>query len=192
MRITSENIAIQATVICNELTEIIALIDHDKTTEFMKKIMASKRIFLSAAGRSKLMLMGFGMRLMHLGFEVHVLGDITTPAITKGDLLLIASGSGTTPSLVANANKAKSLEVDIALITTNVNSTIASIADVVVVVPTSTPKLTENLEVKQSSQPGGSLFEQTVLIYLDSLILAFMRENKIELNDIMIRHANLE
>ena len=34
------------------------------------------------------------MRLMHVGFEAHVVGEATTPSIAEGDRLMVFSGSG--------------------------------------------------------------------------------------------------
>jgi 6-phospho-3-hexuloisomerase len=47
------------------------------------------------------------MRFMHLGYTVFIVGETNTPAILEGDLLLVASGSGTTSSVVSSAEKAK-------------------------------------------------------------------------------------
>jgi 6-phospho-3-hexuloisomerase len=44
---------------------------------------------------------------MHLGYTVFIVGETNTPAILEGDLLLVASGSGTTSSVVSSAEKAK-------------------------------------------------------------------------------------
>lgn len=44
---------------------------------------------------------------MHLGFNVQVIGDVTTTFAKEGDLLIIGSGSGETQSLVAMSQKAK-------------------------------------------------------------------------------------
>ena len=41
-----------------------------------------------------LMLKAFGMRLMDLGYEVHIIGDVTTLAINKDDFLLIVRDLG--------------------------------------------------------------------------------------------------
>ena len=57
------------------------------------------------------------MRLMHMGKQVYVVGEIVTPSIQQGDLLLIVSGSGETESLVAMAKKAKRLGATIATVT---------------------------------------------------------------------------
>jgi 6-phospho-3-hexuloisomerase len=48
-----------------------------------------------------------GSYAMHLGYTVFIVGETNTPAILEGDLLLVASGSGTTSSVVSSAEKAK-------------------------------------------------------------------------------------
>ena len=176
--------------ITNELNELVGKIDDKQIDDFNQLIQSANSIFLAAAGRSKLMLQAFGMRLMHLGFNVYVVGDVTTPAITDKDLLLIASGSGETGSLVSMANKAKKVNSKIALVSTKNESSIARLADVVVVIPTSTPK--DSNQKPLSIQPGASLFEQSLLIFFDGFILTYMENNNIKLEDIMIKHANLE
>jgi hypothetical protein len=58
-------------------------------------ILAANRVFVVGAGRTGLALKMAAMRLMHLGLVVHVAGEVTSPAIGRCDLLLVASGSGT-------------------------------------------------------------------------------------------------
>jgi 6-phospho-3-hexuloisomerase len=41
------------------------------------------------------------MRLFHFGRSVSVVGDMTTPAITKGNLLLVTAGPGTLSTALA-------------------------------------------------------------------------------------------
>ena len=81
--------------IIEELRTVMYSIDDNAARELAELIDASPRIFLSGAGRSGLMVRAFAMRVMHAGKEVHVLGDVTTPSAKEGDLLIIASGSGT-------------------------------------------------------------------------------------------------
>lgn len=177
-------------LIVSEINNLLDLLNEKDSDDLYNQIQKAKSLFLAGAGRSKLMLQAFGMRLMHLGFKVYIVGDVTTPAITSDDLLIIASGSGETLSLVNIANKARKINAKISLITTNPNSSIAKVADNVVVFSTSTPKIED---VKPLSiQPGASLFEQTLLIYFDSFIYTYMSNNNIELNKIMEKHANLE
>ena len=55
------------------------------------------------------MIRGLAMRLMHMGYTSFVVGETITPAIQPGDLLVIASGSGSTETLTVIAEKCKKL-----------------------------------------------------------------------------------
>ena len=70
-------------------------------------IESSPRIFVAGAGRSGLCMRALGMRLMHLGKTVYVVGETTTPSIAASDLLILGSGSGRTASLLAMAEQAQ-------------------------------------------------------------------------------------
>ena len=63
-----------------------------------------------------------GMRLMHLGKTVYVVGETTTPSIAAEDLLILGSGSGRTTGLLAMAEKARSRGAQIMLFTTDATS----------------------------------------------------------------------
>jgi 6-phospho-3-hexuloisomerase len=47
------------------------------------------------------------MRLFHLGLDVHVAGDMTTPPVGKGDLLIVSSGPGKLSTVAALLEVAK-------------------------------------------------------------------------------------
>jgi 6-phospho-3-hexuloisomerase len=153
--------------------------------------MAASKIFVSGVGRSGLVLKAFGMRLMHLGFHVHVVGETTTPGITPKDLLLIGSGSGTTRTLIVIANEARTAGAKVVLVTGRTESPIGQVADIVLTIPVSTPKVA-NPAYLQSVQPMGSLFEQAMLLTLDALILLLMTNMKQDSGSMFTRHANLE
>ncbi len=70
----------------------------------------------------------FGMRLMHLGKTVHVVGETTTPGIAATDLLILGSGSGRTASLVVMAEQARRLGAKVLLFTTDAESPLARLA----------------------------------------------------------------
>jgi 6-phospho-3-hexuloisomerase len=77
-----------------------------------------------AAGRSGLALK---WQLCDLcTYTVFIVGETNTPAILEGDLLLVASGSGTTSSVVSSAEKAKSQAV---IAITDAKSKIAGVAE---------------------------------------------------------------
>src|ERR1700734_1021041 len=82
------------TLILNELERTLAAVSDAEIAVAQRMILAANRLFVMGAGRTGLALKMAAMRLMHLGLEVHVAGEVTCPAIGRGDLLLVASGSG--------------------------------------------------------------------------------------------------
>jgi 6-phospho-3-hexuloisomerase len=177
--------------IATEIQNTLGQVSETDVLALRKALLAGARIFVAGRGRSGLQMKGAAMRLMHLGLQVYVIGDVTTPAISRGDLLLIGSGSGATASLVQYAEKAKSVGAEIALITTNANSGIAKLATYVVVLPAPTPKVKEKRDFT-SIQPMGSLFEQCLGILMDSIILQCMGTAGKSSGEMYARHANLE
>lgn len=108
----------------------------------------------------------------------------------EGDLLIIGSGSGETKSLISMAEKAKKLGASLALLTTSPGSTIGKLADVIVKLP-GAAKDPSNKDY-QTIQPMGSLFEQTLLLYGDALVLRTMDLRKLTSKSMFGQHANLE
>jgi len=49
------------------------------------------------------------MKLAHLGFSSYVIGDVTTPSLKEGDLLIAISQSGKTSTILTLVKKAKKL-----------------------------------------------------------------------------------
>jgi len=89
----------------------------------------------------------------------------------------------------AMAGKAAGLGAAVALATVNPQSTIAAAADIVVAIPAAAK---ESSGGAVTAQPMGSLFEQSLLLLLDALILELMREEGTDAAAMLGRHANLE
>ena len=170
-----------------EIKETLASIDEKQDSIFREELFSSKRIFCAASGRSKMILSAFAMRLMHMGYDVYIIGDITTPGIKEGDTLLLLSGSGETGSLVTMADKAQSLDARVLLVTSNGKSSLAKMSTYVVL-----HSINKLYDGKKSIQPGANLFEQSALIYLDLLIAEYMNARGLTNDDLMKNHANLE
>jgi 6-phospho-3-hexuloisomerase len=179
------------TATLEEIQNALAHLDSDQSDRLIQRIRKAAHIYTAGKGRSGLQMQAFAMRLMHLGKKVHFVGEVTAPGIAAGDFLLIGSGSGKTVSLVQYAERAKQLGAGVALITTDAQSTIAGIADHVVEIPAPTPKAERSNGLK-SLQPMGSLFEQSLGILCDVLILQLMRAENIDAREMFSRHANLE
>ena len=177
--------------VLREIEETLGEIDKINISNILKQIMDAPRIFVAGVGRTGLVMRCFAMRLMHLGIKVQILGDITTTAVSKNDLLLIGSGSGETSSLVSIARKANNLGVNILLLTINPDSNIGNLAQACLKIPAPNPKLSYKHE-KTSIQPMGSLFEQTLLLTLECIAGMIMQEKKMDSESMFENHANLE
>lgn len=179
--------------IVGELQRSVKLMLGTSSTDseaLVEAIIQSRKIFVAGAGRSGLMAKAFAMRLMHLGLDVHVVGETITPGLGKDDLLLIASGSGETKSLLSMARKAKELEAKLAIVTIYPESTIGRLADIKISLPGSPKDQSESSY--HTIQPMGSLFEQTLLVYFDATILSLMEKQGLDSSSMYGNHANLE
>jgi len=176
-------------IILNELTDTLAQISQAQANAAIHAILNAPRIFLTGAGRSGLALKMAAMRLMHLGLTVHVAGEITTPAITTGDLLIAASGSGTTPGVVLAAVTASKAGANILAITTAPASPLGTVATNLLVIPAATKQ--DDSAIK-SQQYAGALFEQSVLLLTDAIFQTMWHLRGENAAQLWKRHANLE
>ncbi|MFD7919427.1 6-phospho-3-hexuloisomerase [Streptomyces sp. NPDC059740] len=175
-------------LILRELDALLAHIDEDACTRLVAELREAARIFVTGAGRSGLSAAAFAMRLMHLGLDAHVAGDVTAPAIGSDDLLLVCSGSGETPTAVLMAENAARHGARTVAVTANAGSRLSRRADLVV----------HLAEYSQDHEPGGSrqfvgtLFEQGALLFLDSVVLVYQLEYQVDPQEMLARHTNLE
>ncbi|RYF64320.1 MAG: SIS domain-containing protein, partial [Comamonadaceae bacterium] len=138
--------------------------------------------FLSGQGRSGNMVRALAIRFMHIGVQVHVAGEPTTPAIGAGDLLVAVSASARTKATLEHIQVARKVGAGVALVTT--------VADA----PDSIDRVLR-LPVRSavpSAQHAGSLFEQTILLLGDSLAWHVQRQLGVDDAALDARHANLQ
>ncbi len=183
--------------ILDEITVCLNAIDENSFVDAVDLINSSSRIFSAGQGRSGLAVRGFAMRLMHLGKHSYVIGETTTPSIKKDDLLILGSGSGKTESLIVMAKKAKSIGCKIILFTGNEQSSISSIADLTIKISAPVDNhysLTDWLksDTNASIQPMGTLFEQSLSIIFDSIVVELMNINNITSSEMFANHTNIE
>jgi 6-phospho-3-hexuloisomerase len=178
--------------VATELEECLIKISPENMEAVVEELSKAKMVFLAGAGRSALGIRGFAMRLMHMGRTVCVVGETTTPGIKKGDLLVVGSGSGRTASLLAMAQKAKHVGARLLLVTIDPKSPIGELADCIVQIPAPSPKAQSEKLLNKSIQPMGSLFEQCLLLFLDSTVLLMMDRENLSSDEMFANHANLE
>lgn len=170
-------------LIIKEIKNSLSLINEEKVRKFIEIIEGAKRIFVLGQGRSGLIAKCFAMRLMHLGFLVYVVGETITPGIKKEDLLIICSSSGEKYLAREFAKLAKKKEAIVCALTSSKISPLGRIADLVIQIPA---------EKFNTKQPLGSLFEQSLFLYLEGIIFSLIKEIDITKGEMRNRHANLE
>ncbi len=190
---------------CKEILHGVQNILSSVSTEHVEKMVElmlgakDRRILIIGVGRSGLIGKSFAMRLMHLGFNVYVMGETITPAIGEGDLIIVISGSGATKLAVISAEIAKEVEARIIAITSFPDSELGKIADHIVQIKGRT-KLAKETDyflrqisgIHEPLAPLGTMFEISALVFLDSVIAEIIhRLGKTE-KELMKRHANIE
>jgi 6-phospho-3-hexuloisomerase len=141
----------------------------------------ARRWFCLGQGRSGLVAQMAAMRLMHIGFNVHAVGEATAPSIREDDGLLVISGSGETPVTLHLARLAVGFRARLLAVTTRADSALGGLADAVIEVPTAGTR-----------QFGGSLFEQSALLLLDAIILDVTATDPHAYTVMQARHTNLQ
>ncbi|MCS4541871.1 MAG: 6-phospho-3-hexuloisomerase [Euryarchaeota archaeon] len=169
--------------ISEHLKKVAQEIDTTKVDEMISTIISASRIFIFGAGRSGLVGRAFAMRLMHLGFQVFVIGETVTPSMKKGDVLIAISGSGETSSVVQAVQVANKIGSKIIGITSNIDSVLGKLANVVILVKGRTKLDVDKnyvtrqiLGQRQPLSPLGTLFEVSVLVFLDGIIAELMEK----------------
>lgn len=173
-------------MVIDKIDSILSTTDDAHSIRLTRMLDSAKRIFVSGAGRSGLIGKFFAMRLMHSGYEVYVVGEIVTPSIKRGDLLVVISGSGETEQLISFAKRAQDVRADILLISAKASSTIGDMADAVFQIGQS------DQYSKVHGMPMGTVFELSTLFFLESFVAHLIHEKGIAEEEMRYRHANLE
>lgn len=174
--------------ILREIHNSLSMIQEEKIEHLAQMILRAEHIFCDGKGRSGLVAKGFAMRLAQMGFLAYDPQGVTTPAIQQKDLLIVASGSGETPNLIEHSKKAAEVGAQIVLITAASDSTIKSMCS------ESFTFLAQSKgeKTQQSIQPMGTLFEQSLEVFFDILVLMLMKKKSISNEEMYALHNNLE
>ena len=173
-----------------ELDICIAAISEDGTKALVDLLATSRRICLYGCGREGLMMRALCMRLYHLGLDVHMVADMTTPPVGPGDLLLVSSGPGHTSTVLAVLGEARKAEAKTACFTAEPDSDVTKVSDFTLVIPAQT--MARDQSSPTSFLPMGSLYEGTQFVFYEILVM-LMKDRMGETADSMrARHTNLE
>ena len=175
------------------LAEIGAVFDAlaaDTANRMCDEILKARRIVCYGVGREGLMMKALCMRLMHLGLDAHVAGDMTTPPLGRSDLLIASAGPGSFSTVMALLAVAREAGARTMVVTAQPGGAAPSKADVVIHLPAQT--MANDRDGPTSLLPMGSLYEAAQLVFFD-LISILLREKTGQSPDQMrARHTNLE
>ncbi len=173
-----------------ELSQVFQSIPDTTVESLIKEILKVKRICLYGVGREGLMIKAFAMRLFHLGLDVHMVGDMTTPPVAKGDLLMVSSGPGKLSTVAALLEVAKEAKAKTLVITAHPKSRDARKADVTIHLPAQT--MANDKDAKSSFLPMGTLFEFTQLLFFEFIVMVLRERLNQKPTEMRSRHTNLE
>jgi len=172
-----------------EIETVFSGVAEDTAERMCGEILQARRIACYGVGREGLMMKALCMRLMHLGLDAHVAGDMTTPPVGKGDLLIASAGPGSFSTVMALVGVAREAGARAMIVTAQRSGPAARAADVVIELPAQTMA---NDRGSTSLLPMGSLYEAAQLVFFD-LISILLREKTGQTPDQMrARHTNLE
>lgn len=177
-------------LVVNEIDTALSLVSDETINTLIEEILKAEKVFFVGVGRVMLSLQSITKRLNHLGIKAHYVGEISEPALTKNDLLIVGSGSGSTLFPLAIAKKAHSVGATIIHIGSNPHSELETIVKLMVRIPVQTKFYLED-EIK-SNQPMTSLFEQSLLILGDIVALMIIQRKHLDLKSLWQYHANME
>jgi 6-phospho-3-hexuloisomerase len=186
----SEMLAMLAERALGDLGKVFARLQPGAEDKFVDAIVAAKRIAIFGAGREGLQMDGLAMRLFHMGRDVHLVGDMTTPPIGPGDLLIVSSGPGASNIGDALIKVAREGGAKVAVVTAQPEGPTPAKADVLFHIPAQT--MADDRGGSVSILPMGSLFETAQMVLFEMIILKLRARLGETAETMRARHTNLE
>jgi len=174
------------------LDEVRGVLEAGAAAEVDKlcsELLKARRIACYGVGREGLMMRALCMRLMHLGLDAHMVGDMTTPAVGVGDLLVVSAGPGSFSTVKALLGVARSAGARVAVVTAQPGGEVPSAADTVIHLRAQTMADDKG---GASVLPMGSLYEAAMLIFFDIVSIVLRERTGQTMEGMRARHTNLE
>jgi 6-phospho-3-hexuloisomerase len=173
-----------------EIGQVFHRIDDSTVEGALDMIAKARRIATYGVGREGLQVKGFAMRLFHLGLDASVVGDMTAPAIGKGDLLFVSAGPGYFSTVAGLMGVARQAGAGTLLVTAQPQAKCTGMADFVLHLPAQT--MADDRTDQLSILPMGSLFEGAQYVIFEIMILRLRDRLKVTPEAMRNNHTNLE
>ena len=174
------------------LDEIRAVLEAGADVEadrLCDELLRARRIATYGVGREGLMMRALCMRLMHLGLDAHVVGDMATPHLGRGDLLVVSAGPGTFSTVNALLGVARDAGARTVVVTAQPDGPAPRSADSVIHLSAQTMADDRG---GGSVLPMGSLYEAAMLVFFDIVSILLRERTGQTMEGMRERHTNLE
>jgi len=175
----------------SELGTVFDRLDEAKVNEVIEAIATAGTTVVFGGGRERLQIMGFAMRMYHMGVPVAVEGDMTTPPVGPGDLFLVTVGPGEISTALALIDVARKAGAKVAVVTAQPNGRAPRLADVVLHLPAQTMADDQGV-ARRSVLPMGSLYEGALFVLFEIMVLKLRDRLGVTPEAMRARHTNLE
>lgn len=175
---------------CRELAAVLERVPASVLEALAEDLAGAGRVALYGVGREGLMMRALAMRLYHLGLDAHPVGDMTTPPLTSGDLLLASAGPGHFNTVEALLRVARNAGASTVLVTAQPASALAPIVDRLVVLPART--MAEDDGDNEAVLPMGSAYEGCQYLFFELLVRDLRTRLAVDESAMRSRHTNLE
>jgi 6-phospho-3-hexuloisomerase len=169
--------------ILREMREALSRVDQEAVEQAIQAFCHADKIFIYGVGRSGLVGQAFAVRLVQIGFDVHFVGDMTTPFVDARDLVVIVSNTGETMSAVQTANIVRRVGAKVIAVTASPNSKLGNAANIILEVGQAKD------DQKKRLAPLGTIFEDAALVMFDSLVPMIMERMDQSEASLRRRHA---
>jgi 6-phospho-3-hexuloisomerase len=173
----------------HEIGEVLEAGAAGEAERLAAELQTAHRIACYGVGREGLMMRALCMRLMHLGLDAHVVGDMTVPPLGTGDLLVVSAGPGEFSTVLALMGVARGAGARTAVITAQPDGPAPRQADVVIHLRAQTMA---NDKAGSSVLPMGSLYEAAQLVFFDIVSIILRDRTGQTTGSMRSRHTNLE
>jgi 6-phospho-3-hexuloisomerase len=170
---------------------VLSRMDQTASDRLIEMILQADKIFVTGQGRSGLVAQCLATRLAQMEFDVHIPGQATCQKIEPSDLLIAFSCRGTTTTTVEFARVSRRVGAKIAAVTAFGESTLAELADQVVLIPSDDQDIRSRCRYIIGPN-NNTLFEQAALLYADTLVCILLEQKGTSKSIINQHHTNLE
>ncbi|GMH32363.1 hypothetical protein BSKO_00197 [Bryopsis sp. KO-2023] len=187
--------------VLGEVSSALGGMQANDVTALAVELCTAGKVCCYGVGREKLVMKSFVVRLRHLGLDAYMVGEIDTPVVTAGDIMLASAG----PSFynTVNAVCLAAIRAGTRVIAFTAHQTAPlPFADHVIRIPTFPIPSNVSKSAKLDSNSGGenpqkilqlgSAYEVTLWMVFECVALMIQKRRGVAENDMLAKHTNLE